>query len=328
MRSQDLRWRLGLLLGILLLLGLTACDPVVTETPTPGAVESEAGPGILTRTMIPIVSFTPRFTATPIPSATFTPSITPTPTLTSVPPTLTRTPTLTPTPTIAGVVRSTENVNLRSGPGVQFDIIASVSPGTELPVMGVEKDERDQEWFSVLYFADENSQPQLVWIAASLMETDFLEIVGANATAPPLPEVTIVPTATEVPSRVDILAYCDQRAVVLPRITTDDYVFIEWSWFVASEEYMDEHLANANYNVKLDGETFIGWDEYATEIRREAGRYIIYWYYPAGQLEAGEHQVEYRLTWDEAISDGYGRFGPGTAEEVNEGTCTFTVAEP
>lgn len=327
-------WSFGLLASIVFVLFLAACDEVATETPSPNP-ENDDGAVLTvpTRTLGPIVSFTPRFTATPIPSITFTPSHTPTLTQTSVPPTLTPTSSATPTPTVSGVIRSTENVNLREGPGTNYDIVLSAPPGTELGVLGMQTDTQDREWYKVA-ITDDDGTLQYVWVFATLIETDFADVVGQDATPPPPPDTTSAPdttattTPTPEPNRVEILAYCEQKDVRPPSPSTTDNVYVEWSWFVARPEYMDEHLANANYEVRLDGELLDNWERYATEMALEEGVYIIYWYYPVGLLGAGEHTIEYLLTWDEAISDGYERFGPGTANEVNEGTCTFTVTEP
>ena len=331
---KRLRWSLGLLAGFLMLLLLTACDEVAPETPSPGVQDDNGAVlSLPTRTILPIVSFTPRFTATLIPSITFTPSNTPTLTLTTVPPTLTPTSSPTLTPTVSGVIRSTENVNLREGPGTNYDIVLNASPGTELGVLGVQTDSQGREWYKVAV-ADDDDIIQYVWVISSLVETDFDDIVGEDATPPPAatevasaPDTTATPTSTPEPNRVEILAYCQQKGIRPPRPASTDRVYVEWSWFVSRSEYMDEHLENANYEVRLDGELLDNWDRYATELALEDGVYFVYWYYPVGQLESGEHTVEFRLTWDEAINDGYDRFGPGTANEVDEGTCIFTVTE-
>lgn len=320
-----MRKHLWLLIGIVLL--LAACDEVEPETPSPSGPDNGAILSLPTRTLGPIVSFTPRFTATPIPSATLTPSDTPTPTLTSIPPTVTPTLTLTPTPTVQGVIRSTENVNLRSGPGTNYEVMVSVPPGTQLGVLGIQIDSQDREWYKVAYTSDEG-EVQHLWIFSNLVETDFKETVGVGATPPPPPNTTVTATPTTEPNRVDILAYCQQKGIVPERPTTNDNVYVEWSWFVALPDLMDDHLAHANYEVRLDGKLLENWDRYATEIRVEEGVWIIYWFYPVGKLSTGEHEIAFKLTWDEAISDGYERFGPGTPNETDTGSCTFTVVEP
>jgi len=316
-----------LLIGLLIvLITLASCDEVQTGTPSPSGADDSAVLSLPTRTLGPIVSFTPRFTATPIPSATLTPSDTPTPTQTSVPATLTATPTLTPTPTVQGVIRSNENVNLRSGPGQNYAIIASVPPGTPLGVLGIQVDSQGREWYKVAY--SDEGDVQNLWIFASLVETNFKETVGLLATPPADDGATPMVTPTPEPNRVDILAYCQQKNVRPERPTTADNVYIEWSWFVALPDLMEQHLENANYEVRLDGELLDDWKQYASEMRSEAGVWIVYWFYPVGKLSAGEHEVEFRLTWDQAIEDGYRDFGPGTPNETDEGNCTFTVVGP
>lgn len=317
-------WSLVLLLAVLIP-ALAACDEMAEQTPSGGNAQSQENAGVPTRTLGPIVSFTPRFTATAIPSATFTPSLTPEPTLTPVPPTATPTETPTPTPTVAGRIRSTENVNLREGPGSDYAIVVSVPPGTELGVLGIQTDERGREWYKVAY-TDEDGETRNLWIFAALVETGFKDIVGL-VTPIPEPGATPRPDPTQSPQRVQILAYCQQKGVRPPSPTTTDEVFIEWSWYVARAELMEQHLENANYEVRLDGRLLEDWEQYATDIARESGVWIVYWYYPVGRLSPGSHTVEFRLTWDARITDGYASFGPGTANEVDSGRCTFTVRE-
>lgn len=316
------RWVIWGLIWLLIPL-LAACDEVATETPSPSAPDNQAVVSQPTRTLGPIVSFTPRFTATPIPSATYTPSVTPVPTDTLVPPTLTATQTPSPTATVEGVIRSTENVNLREGPGTDYRIILSVSPGTELGVLGIQTNSQGQDWYKVAVI-DDDGEPRNLWAFAQLIDTNFMSVVGL-VTPQPDEDGPARPASTAVPEREDILAYCRQKNVRPPSPDTDDNIFIEWSWYVSRPEYMEDHLDHATYEVRLDGELLEDWEQYATEMTTESGVYIVYWYYPVGKLDAGTHEVEYRLSWDDAITDGYADFGPGTANEVDTGSCTFNV---
>lgn len=311
------RWTFWLVLAVAI--ALSGCD---NTEPTPAGGD-HAVLAVPTRTLGPIVSFTPRFTATPIPSATFTPSLTPTATETAVPPSATPTITPTVTPTVSGIIRSTENVNLRSGPGTNYEIVLSVRPGTELGVLGMQTDSRGREWYKVAY-ADDDGEVQYLWVLGALIDTNFASLRNLVETPP----ATSSAASTPEPNRVDILAYCQQKRVRPPSPKTTDEVYIEWSWFVARPEYMEQHLLNANYEVRLDGKLLENWERYATEMKREEGVWIIYWYYPVGRLSTGQHVVDFRLTWDQAITDGYARFGPGTLNEVDRGSCAFTVVAP
>lgn len=305
---------------------LAACEEVTTEPTSQSAPQGETVLNVPTRTLAPIVSLTPRFTATPIPSITYTPSNTSVPTATTVPPTRTPTPTPSATPTVEGRIRSTENVNLREGPGTNYEIVLSVPPGTTLGVLGRQTDARGHDWYKVAYI-DDDGELQNLWVFATLVDTDFIEVVGQGAATLPAPDSGAALTPTPRSEHVDILAYCRQKGVRPPRPTTNDNVYVEWSWYVARPEYMDEHLANATYDVALDGERLDDWSQYATEIKLEEGVWIIYWYYPVGKLSTGEHTIDFELTWDQTITDGYKDFGPGTANVTDTGDCTFTVVE-
>lgn len=316
-------WSIWLLILVLAAM-LAACDEIDTA-PTAQAPDDQAVLSLPTRTLGPIVSFTPRFTATPIPSATFTPSITPLPTDTVQPPTATPTTTPTPTATVSGVIRSSQNVNLREGPGTDYRVVANISPGTELGVLGIQTDARGQDWYKIAY-TDDDGDAQSAWVFAPLIDTTFRDVVGLVTPQPgsgPAPQ----PAETAIPGRVDILAYCAQKGVRPPPVSSNDNVFVEWSWYVSRPEYMDDHLEHGTYEVRLDGELLDDWQEYATDMKTESGVYIIYWYYPVGRLAPGQHRVDFELTWDEAITDGYARFGPETANSVDSGNCTFTVTD-
>ncbi|MFN8531866.1 MAG: hypothetical protein U0670_24945, partial [Anaerolineae bacterium] len=91
---------------------------------------------IPTDTLAPIVSLTPRYTATLIP--TRTPSLTPSPipSDTPIPPTPTESPTATNTPPITGSVFSMQAINMRSGPGLNFDAVVALPPGTGFTILG------------------------------------------------------------------------------------------------------------------------------------------------------------------------------------------------
>lgn len=308
-----------------------ACEQ--TNQSASESTQSAALPGLPTRTVKPIVSYTPRFTATPIPSVTLTPSNTPEPTNTFVPPTLTLTPSPTATPIVPGVIASaSDRVNLRESPEANARIVASVPRGTDVGVLSLITDDNGFDWYEVVY-TPEDGEPQRLWVRADLVDTDYQTVVAAvPTTAPNTPGTASTldrtPGPTPVPNSINILAYCIEKGEAPSTPTTNDNVYIWWSWYVTREEYMEPHLKNATYTVRLDGEKLENWANYASEMKQEGGLWFVYWYYPVGKLSAGEHEVTYLLSWDEAITDGYDDFGPGTDQEVNEGHCTFTVREP
>ena len=125
---KGFRWTTLLLFACTLIL-LAACEEVA-QSPTPEDSSSSAVLSVPTRTVKPIVGYTPRFTATPLPSTTPTASNTPVATETPIPPTPTNTPTPTLTPTIGGEILSNTNVNLREGPSLSSPVVLNVPPGT------------------------------------------------------------------------------------------------------------------------------------------------------------------------------------------------------
>lgn len=134
---------------------------------------------------------------------------------------------------------------------------------------------------------------------------------------------------TSAQQGVDVLAYCNDTTFGRPAPTNlapGSTIDVWWSWFASTRAEIQDHLDNVNYEVAVDGVALRDWRNFRSSIRQESdGNYYVYWYVPVGPLTAGQHEITYRVTWSEAISDGYETFGPGTANPVQTGNCTFTV---
>jgi uncharacterized protein YraI len=96
----------------------------------------------------------------------------------------------------AWAIVNTELANLRSGPGYEFDIIAEISQGTAMPVLGVSD---DKEWVRV------RTEDGLEgWLFADLVtiEGDAGQIVGGVTPPQPVPTVggTPIPGVTPPPA--------------------------------------------------------------------------------------------------------------------------------
>lgn len=128
---------------------------------------------------------------------------------------------------------------------------------------------------------------------------------------------------------VDVLAYCNDLSYGRPAPTSlqaGATIDVWWGWFAETEALVRDHLANVIYDVAIDGVPLREWQPYRGAIRRESdGNFHVYWYVPAGPLAAGDHEITYSVTWRSRISDGYAEFGPGTANPIQSGRCTFTV---
>ncbi|MBK8023583.1 MAG: SH3 domain-containing protein [Chloroflexi bacterium] len=166
---KRIRLLTSLYLGVAWLV-LAACDigAQSAETPQP------------TATLAPIVSQTPRFTATPIPSRTPLPTATFTPSDTVIPPTPTETFTPSPTPPILGSINSLQSINVRSGPGVNFEAITVLRPATRVEVLGRNN---DGVWLNIRL--EDGTEG---WVSATL--------VRIQPTATPFPSLTPSPDLT------------------------------------------------------------------------------------------------------------------------------------
>lgn len=128
---------------------------------------------------------------------------------------------------------------------------------------------------------------------------------------------------------VDVLAYCNNLAFGNPPPTTlraGATIDVFWSWYASTREYLQQHLDNAIYDVRVNGVALSNWRSYATRVRQQDdGNYWVYWFVPYGPLPAGQYTISFNLTWRNAITDGYDSFGPGTTTASESGSCTFTV---
>lgn len=128
---------------------------------------------------------------------------------------------------------------------------------------------------------------------------------------------------------VDVLAYCNNPAYRTPaptNLAAGSTIDIWWSWYAKTEALVQDHIANAIYDVRIDGVQLQNLRLYQTSTRlQNDGNYYVYWYVPAGPLSAGAHEITYTVSWSVAISDGYAQFGPGTQNPLQSGKCTFTV---
>lgn len=88
------------------------------------------------------------------------------------------------------VVVAAEIINVRSGPGTNYDIVGSVSSGEQLPITG--RNEQG-DWWQVCCFGDE--QPG--WLFGALLDVQQGERVAVAVEIPPTP----TPAPTEAPAQ-------------------------------------------------------------------------------------------------------------------------------
>jgi hypothetical protein len=130
-----------------------------------------------------------------------------------------------------------------------------------------------------------------------------------------------------VGERIDVFALCDNPSLgpaAPTNLATGSTVDVYFAWFAATRQQVEDHVAAATYEIRLDGTALnVGQPQF---IRASAGGgYEAYWYLPAGPLTAGRHQITYRVTWSQQIFDGAMSFGPGTGITQETGSCTFNV---
>lgn len=197
-----IRWLAPLFFSLSVLFGLAACAAAAPDTPvaapataTPDTVVStevvQAAPA--TETPLPTATLVPP-TATPFPTEMPSPTPTPFPTETPSPePALTPTPT--PTPALPGVVVNVD-LNVRAGPGTNYDRIGLIPAGNRVDIVGRTE---DSTWWQIA-FAD--VPDGLGWIAAEYGQAENTDGV-ALAQVPPTPTPAAPPTAAPTPVPVE-----------------------------------------------------------------------------------------------------------------------------
>ncbi len=150
------------------------------------------------------------------------------------------------------------------------------------------------------------------------------------------PDVTIVPQdIVVIGARQDVdsgrsatpgilFAECDKFASAAPGVLYDnDNIVIFWSWFARTQAQVQDHIAKAQYNVKLNTAPLV--EVGVSAIEKRTTNYWVFYTANIGRLKPGQYGVEYNLTWSEAHFDGFNDYGPGTDRPSEGGTCTFTI---
>lgn len=182
---------------------LAACADSTAPTATPlalsGAV-AQTAPAAQANQPLPVTA-----TSTPEPTPISTPKTEPTPTSTPPPPTPTPTEvgTATPSPTAevtpGAVVRGDQNINLRKGPGSNYDRLGQIAPGALMEVVAT-AEMNGQTWYQVKL-----ADGRLGWVRKDLVEAN--EKAGAAPKAsdvPPTPTLQPKPTATPRPAATEV----------------------------------------------------------------------------------------------------------------------------
>jgi len=199
-------------LSVILVVWLAATGCVPAPGPTPVSLVTPSPHSFVTPFPSPLVTPTLQPTPTPEPSPTPEPTSTPTPEPESSPtpvsepspvpvpptPTPTNTPEPTPTPQPAQVEILVERLNIRGGPGVEYEVIGGFSKGERIEVVA----QAENGWFKVVW-VDKEGQKHLGWI------TGDEQYVVANQAALkvaliPQEELPPAPTPTPTPEKPSV----------------------------------------------------------------------------------------------------------------------------
>ena len=150
------------------------------------------------------------------------------------------------------------------------------------------------------------------------------------AQTPARPPPTETPAGPTAPPRLDVsvFAFCDDPSFGIgapSELSPGSTIKIYWAWFASTEAYLRDHMTNAAHDLRVNGEAIPNVNQYRGNPRTSGSQHVVYWYVPYGPLAAGDYSISYRVTWRNAISDGYANYGPGSAIEFEEESCAFAV---
>lgn len=135
--------------------------------------------------------------------------------------------------------------------------------------------------------------------------------------------------AREIPGRSNtpglIFAECDNYPLTNPGVLydTDDLV-VFWSWFAKTSKLVQDHIDHAQYQVTLNQEAIPNVQ--ISPITQRGRNFFVFYVAHLGRFwQPGGYGIEFRLSWDQKISDGYADYGPGTTTENVYSTCTYQV---
>lgn len=122
-----------------------------------------------------------------------------------------------------------------------------------------------------------------------------------------------------------IFAECDSYELANPGLIYDnDTVTIFWSWFTRTLPQMEQHLATAQYSVKLNNAVLVNGSR-SEPARRGGTNYWVFYTATVGSLRPGHYEVEYKLSWTAPHFDGYDDYGPGTPTPFISTRCNFDI---
>jgi hypothetical protein len=185
--SSGRRWfNIWVIAGVVILvlfgIGIVVGGVLLTRKGRPEAEATQSVPTALV-SVLPTVSaptFTPLPTATPLPEATSQPA-------TDIPPT---------EATLAAMIEASEGgVNVRSGPGTNFEAIGRLEPGEKAAVTG-----KYADWWQIDYGG--TSAWVANWVVASYDTDSVAEVEPPASPIPPTaaPATAVPPTKTPAPA--------------------------------------------------------------------------------------------------------------------------------
>ena len=143
---------------------------------------------------------------------------------------------------------TTDNVNLREGPGQDYKKVGALQPGTGLEYLGrVSTDSRGVDWYQVRYYGD------AVWISSAYAYLDPEALVGSYSGEGYLDynqDITAIPLATPQ-AQITAVPSFDDEATLAPTFGVPGMIELS-SYYHTSLKGSAISLGLQNYNQDAD----------------------------------------------------------------------------
>jgi hypothetical protein len=123
-----------------------------------------------------------------------------------------------------------------------------------------------------------------------------------------------------------IFAECGPYPKTHPgRLFDSDNLTVYWSWFAKTPEQVQDHINNAVYDIQINGQSLTKVSVSAIKQLGDGNYWVFYTANMGDSWQPGNYELGFHLFWNNAISDGYDSYGPGTATERIESICNYKV---
>lgn len=139
-------------------------------------------------------------------------------------------------------------------------------------------------------------------------------------------EAIVIPTESKgLPEPYYIYPFCQCRE----EIPTDQAPILRWGWIATSQAYTEDFITASHTTLIIDDIPYQGLDHLWSKVEysEEDQGYKSLWIYPLPALPQGLHRIEFVVSLNQAITDGYDSDGDGQLDQFGPGELSIGWVE-